>query len=123
MCTHGHNNMVKILNHHITSLIFFIIANFCISIFLFTLLKGANYLNWYGLQAQLVVTEAELVKEILNNKDGNYPKIDLEGYAKKLLGDGVSSSKGQKWAKMRKLSNNVFHAESLKVRDFLKLKN
>lgn len=64
----------------------------------------------------MVVTEAKLVKEILNDKDGNYPKIDLEGYAKKLLGDGVSSSKGQKWAKMRKLSNNVFHSESLKVR-------
>ncbi|KAI3452927.1 hypothetical protein Pfo_009590 [Paulownia fortunei] len=77
-------------------------------------LYGANFLNWYGPQAQLVVTEAELVKEILNNKDGNYPKIDLEGYAKKLLGDGLSSSKGKKWAKMRKITNKVFHAESLK---------
>ncbi|KAK6116409.1 hypothetical protein DH2020_049871 [Rehmannia glutinosa] len=77
-------------------------------------LYGANFLNWYGSQAQLVITEAELLKEILNNKDGNYPKIDLEGYAKKLLGDGLSSSKGQKWANMRKLANNVFHAESLK---------
>ncbi|KAL0446978.1 UNVERIFIED_CONTAM: cytochrome [Sesamum latifolium] len=77
-------------------------------------LYGANFLNWYGPQAQLVVTEAELVKEILNNKDENYPKIDLEGYAMKLLGDGLSSSKGQKWARMRKLANNVFHAESLK---------
>ncbi|KAL3830597.1 hypothetical protein ACJIZ3_019399 [Penstemon smallii] len=75
---------------------------------------GANFLNWYGPQAQLVVTEAELVKEILNNKNDNYPKIDLEGYAKKLLGDGLSSSKGEKWAKMRKLANHVFHAESLK---------
>ncbi|KAH6837684.1 hypothetical protein C2S53_018947 [Perilla frutescens var. hirtella] len=75
---------------------------------------GANFLNWYGLQAQLVVTEAALVKEILNNKNDNYPKIDLEGYAKKLLGDGVSSSKGQKWANMRKLASNVFHSESLK---------
>lgn len=75
---------------------------------------GANFMTWYGPQAELVVTEAKLVKEILNDKDGNYPKIDLEGYAKKLLGDGVSSSKGQKWAKMRKLSNNVFHSESLK---------
>ncbi|XP_047977898.1 cytochrome P450 CYP749A22-like [Salvia hispanica] len=75
---------------------------------------GENYLNWYGFQPQLVVTEAELVKEILNNKGGDYPKIDLDGFAKKLLGDGVSSSKGQKWKRMRKLANNSFHAESLK---------
>lgn len=72
-------------------------------------------MTWYGPQAQLVVTEPELVKEILTNKNDNYPKIDLEGYAKKLLGDGLSSSKGEKWVKMRKLANHVFHAESLKV--------
>ncbi|KAL3501533.1 hypothetical protein ACH5RR_035982 [Cinchona calisaya] len=77
-------------------------------------LYGATYLNWYGLQPQLVVTEPELVKEILNNKNDNYPKIDLEGYARKLLGDGLSSSKGEKWANMRNLANKVFHAESLK---------
>ncbi|KAL9166354.1 hypothetical protein ABFS82_05G024400 [Erythranthe guttata] len=78
------------------------------------ILYGENFLNWYGPQAQLVVTEAELVKEILNNKDENYPKINLEGHAKKLLGDGLSSSKGEKWANMRKLANRVFHADSLK---------
>ncbi|GER40587.1 cytochrome P450, partial [Striga asiatica] len=78
-------------------------------------LYGANFLNWYGPQAQLVVTELELVKEILNDKDGNFPKIDLEGHAKRLLGDGLSSSKGEKWAKMRKLANNAFHGESLKI--------
>ncbi|CAA0822509.1 Cytochrome P450 734A1 [Striga hermonthica] len=77
-------------------------------------LHGAKFLNWYGPQAQLVVTELELVKEILNDKDGNFPKIDLEGHAKRLLGDGLSSSKGKKWAKMRKLANNAFHGESLK---------
>ncbi|KAL3644603.1 hypothetical protein CASFOL_009783 [Castilleja foliolosa] len=77
-------------------------------------LYGANFLNWYGTQAQFVVTEAELVKEILSDKNGNFPKIDLEGFAKKLLGDGLSSSKGEKWANMRKLANNVFHATSLK---------
>lgn len=72
-------------------------------------------MNWYGPQAQLVVTEAELIKEILYNKDDVYPKIELEGHAKKLLGDGLSSTKGDKWSKLRKLANGVFHAESLKV--------
>ncbi|CAL5382268.1 unnamed protein product [Camellia sinensis] len=75
---------------------------------------GKNFLNWYGHQAQLVVTEAELIKDILNNKDDTYPKIDVEGHAKKLLGDGLSSSKGEKWAKLRKLANHAFHAENLK---------
>ncbi|KAK3039786.1 hypothetical protein RJ639_027099 [Escallonia herrerae] len=77
-------------------------------------LIGKTFLNWYGPQAQLVVTEPELIKEILNNRNDAYPKIDLEGYAKKLLGDGLSSTKGEKWVKLRKLANHVFHAESLK---------
>ncbi|KAI3719819.1 hypothetical protein L6452_20724 [Arctium lappa] len=77
-------------------------------------LYGRNFLNWYGAEAQLVVTDVELIKEILYNKDGAYPKIDLEGHAKKLLGDGLSSTKGHKWTKLRKLANGVFHGESLK---------
>ena len=76
---------------------------------------------WHGPQPQLVVTEAELIKEIMNNKDGVYPKIDLEGHAKKLLGDGLSSTKGDKWTKLRKIANGVFHGESLKVRVHLPL--
>lgn len=76
---------------------------------------GRNFLNWYGPQAQLVVTETELIKEIMYNKDGVYPKIELEGYAKKLLGDGLASTKGEKWIKLRKLANGVFHGETLKV--------
>lgn len=62
------------------------------------------------------MTEPELVKEILSNRNNNYPKIDLEGFFKKLFGDGVASSKGEKWVKMRKLANHVFHGESLKVK-------
>ncbi|CAK9142455.1 unnamed protein product [Ilex paraguariensis] len=73
-----------------------------------------NFLNWYGPQAQLVVTDTKHIKEILNNEDDGYPKIDLEGYAKKLLADGLPSSKGEKWVKMGKLANHVFHGESLK---------
>ncbi|KAK3027257.1 hypothetical protein RJ639_041203 [Escallonia herrerae] len=84
-------------------------------IFILTPKNGVQtFLNWYGPQAQLVVTESELIKEILNNRNEAYPKIDLEGYAKKLLGDGLSSTKGEKWVKLRKLANHVFHAESLK---------
>ncbi|KAL4639826.1 hypothetical protein ACB092_03G246300 [Castanea dentata] len=75
---------------------------------------GNNYLQWFGPKAQLVVTEPELIKEIVNNRDTAYTKPETETYAKKLLGDGLVTSVGEKWAKMRKLANNAFHAESLK---------
>ncbi|KAI3498000.1 hypothetical protein L1887_33684 [Cichorium endivia] len=75
---------------------------------------GMNFVNWHGSQAQIFVTEPELVKEVLNNREGAYPKMDMEGYAKKLLGEALITNEGEKWAKVRKLANHTFHAESLK---------
>ncbi|KAI3954484.1 hypothetical protein MKW92_053469 [Papaver armeniacum] len=75
---------------------------------------GKNFLCWIGSKPQLFITEMELVKEILNNKDGAYPKYKAEGYTKKLLGDGLVTTEGNKWVKQRKLANHAFHAESLK---------
>ncbi|KAL2471858.1 Cytochrome [Abeliophyllum distichum] len=75
---------------------------------------GMNFLNWHGSQAQLFLTEPELIKEVLMNRKGFYPKMDMEGYAKKLLGEALITNEGEKWAKIRKLANHTFHAESLK---------
>ncbi|KAM3707056.1 hypothetical protein ACJW31_03G196000 [Castanea mollissima] len=75
---------------------------------------GKNFLLWNGSQPELIVTEPELIKEILNNRDNTYVKEKPGGYIDKLLGDGLVFSTGEKWTKMRKLANNAFHAESLK---------
>ncbi|KAI8527486.1 hypothetical protein RHMOL_Rhmol12G0079000 [Rhododendron molle] len=77
-------------------------------------LYGKNYLIWHGPQAQLVVTELELIKEILNNKDGTYIKAKVDVFSTKLLGDGIVLSEGKKWSKLRKIANHAFYAESLK---------
>jgi len=77
---------------------------------------GRNYLSWLGPQAQLVITEPELVKEVLLNRDKTYPKTGSKDFAKKIVGDGLASIPGgEKWAKKRKLANHAFHGESLKV--------
>nr|XP_028947418.1 cytochrome P450 CYP749A22-like [Malus domestica] len=65
-------------------------------------------------QAQLIVKEPELCKEILNNKHGAFVKQKAQGMVKRLSGDGLPRSKGAKWFKMRKLANHAFHGESLK---------
>ncbi|KAB2621134.1 cytochrome P450 CYP749A22-like [Pyrus ussuriensis x Pyrus communis] len=83
-------------------------------IHLWTKTYGANFLQWYGSQAQLVITEPELCKEILTNKDRAYPKSEPKSFLRRLLGDGLVVSDGEKWAKMRKLANYAFHGEILK---------
>ncbi|KAK3027260.1 hypothetical protein RJ639_041206 [Escallonia herrerae] len=77
-------------------------------------LYGKNFLYWLGPQARLVVTEPELIKEILNNKDGACAKPKVQGYMKKLVGDGLGVTEGEKWSKLRKLANHAFHSENLK---------
>ncbi|KAI3867385.1 hypothetical protein MKX03_036512 [Papaver bracteatum] len=75
---------------------------------------GKNFLCWIGSKPRLFITEVQLVKEILNNKDGAYPKWKAEGYRKKLLGDGLVTAEGNKWVRQRKLANHAFHAEGFK---------
>ncbi|KAL1556599.1 cytochrome P450 CYP749A22-like protein [Salvia divinorum] len=77
-------------------------------------LYGNNFLHWIGTEPEIVVTEPELIKEILSNKEGTYPKTIVKGYFKKLLGDGLVVTEGEKWSKLRKLSNHAFHGDCLK---------
>ncbi|XVF38007.1 hypothetical protein REPUB_Repub20aG0060600 [Reevesia pubescens] len=75
---------------------------------------GKNYLSWNGVQAQLVITEPEIVKEVLKNSEKAFSKRKPPIYSRRLLGDGLVTTEGEKWAKQRKLANYVFHGESLK---------
>ncbi|XP_057777446.1 cytochrome P450 CYP749A22-like [Salvia miltiorrhiza] len=77
-------------------------------------LYGKNFLTWAGPQPHVVITEPEIAKEILTNKEGIFLKPKSRGNVKKLLGDGLVMAEGAKWFKLRKLANHAFYAESLK---------
>lgn len=97
-----------IFYHDISELLFHSFVEFlCVA--------GDNFLIWLGDQPQIVVTEPDLVKEILMDKEGVFRKVKPRDYAKRLLGDGLVVAEGEKWSKLRKLANFAFHGESLKV--------
>ncbi|KAE8712249.1 CYP749A22 protein [Hibiscus syriacus] len=75
---------------------------------------GRNYVYWNGVRAQLVISDPELVKEVLKNNEKAYPTKKPSIYVSKLVGNGLVSIEGEKWVRQRKLANNVFHGESLK---------
>ncbi|CAN1795307.1 Cytochrome P450 CYP749A22 [Linum perenne] len=83
-------------------------------VYSWTKLYGKNYLQWYGSRAQLVVTEPELIKEVLTSRNGDYEKEAFSAFMRDLIGDGLVVSRGEKWVKMRRLANHAFHGESLK---------
>ncbi|KAI7754130.1 hypothetical protein M8C21_014874, partial [Ambrosia artemisiifolia] len=73
-----------------------------------------NFLNWYGPQAELVITDTKIIREIASNRSVAYARPDLGPYHKKMLGDGLVTSSGKKWASQRKVANRAFSGESLK---------
>ncbi|XP_004295657.1 PREDICTED: cytochrome P450 734A1-like [Fragaria vesca subsp. vesca] len=75
---------------------------------------GKIFLQWLGTEAQLVVMEPELCKEILINKDRVYMQKKQEGLGKKLIGNSLGTSEGEQWLKHRKLANHALHGQSLK---------
>ncbi|KAE8680558.1 Cytochrome P450 [Hibiscus syriacus] len=75
---------------------------------------GKNYLYWKGTQAELVITEPELAKEILKNSEKAFLKRKLNAFDSKILGEGLVMAEGEKWVKLRRLANYVFHGESIK---------
>ncbi|KAE8710155.1 CYP749A22 protein [Hibiscus syriacus] len=81
---------------------------------------GKNHLSWIGASARLIITEPELAKELLKSNEGAFPKRTSrerkgeDDFSIKILGDGLVTSEGEKWAKHRKLANHAFHGESLK---------
>ncbi|XWS69602.1 hypothetical protein CRYUN_Cryun04dG0192700 [Craigia yunnanensis] len=84
-------------------------------------LYGKNYLSWGGNRAQVFITEPELVKEVLKSSERDFPKKtgremkeNEDDFVNKILGNGLVTSEGEKWAKKRKLANHAFHGESLK---------
>ncbi|KAL3522884.1 hypothetical protein ACH5RR_015718 [Cinchona calisaya] len=67
-----------------------------------------------GAGAELVITDLDLIKEILNDKEQYFTIAKLSKYLKKIVGGGVGQSEGEKWVKLRKLANQAFHGESLR---------
>ncbi|XP_021976686.1 cytochrome P450 CYP749A22 [Helianthus annuus] len=75
---------------------------------------GKNFLYWQGPQPELVVTEPELLKQIMSVRELT-TRIQGTGPAfKKIFGGGLIFSQGEKWATQRKLATHAFNGERLK---------
>jgi cytochrome P450 len=82
------------------------------------LLKNSNAgtvsFTWFGPNPRVMIPDPESVREVLSNKFGHFGKQRFSR-AGKLLGNGVASHEGEKWAKHRRILNPAFHHERIKV--------
>ncbi|XP_071690144.1 cytochrome P450 CYP749A22-like [Rutidosis leptorrhynchoides] len=77
-------------------------------------LYGKKFMYWRGPQPELVVAEPEVVKEIMSDKANSTRKPVFAYSVRKIIGEGIISSEGEKWAKQRKLATHAFNGERLK---------
>ncbi|KAJ7514149.1 hypothetical protein O6H91_23G030500 [Diphasiastrum complanatum] len=70
------------------------------------------YTKWSNIY---VISDPELMKEILSNKFGHFPKETAAPASRDLMGDGLVLAKGEKWAKQRRILSHGFHVEMLKA--------
>ncbi|GMI99701.1 cytochrome P450, family 72, subfamily A, polypeptide 15 [Hibiscus trionum] len=72
-----------------------------------------SFVVWYGTTPRVTIMEPDLIKEILNNKSGDFPKPKTNSFTR-LFVSGLASYHGDKWAKHRKIVSPAFHTEKLK---------
>ncbi|XP_022761129.1 cytochrome P450 CYP72A219-like isoform X2 [Durio zibethinus] len=74
---------------------------------------GKISMSWKETRASIIVADTELMKLVLENKNGHFVKPPLNPLVD-LLQLGVSTLEGEKWAKRRRLITPAFHLEKLK---------
>ncbi|CAA3015256.1 cytochrome P450 CYP72A219-like [Olea europaea subsp. europaea] len=75
---------------------------------------GTNSFIWLGPRPSVIITEPELVKEVLT-KNYIYQKPQIMNPLAKMISQGVVTYDGDKWTKHRKIINPAFHFEKLKL--------
>lgn len=76
---------------------------------------GKNFLYWFGTRPRLAISDPEMIKEVLVNQSGGFRKVPFNPQAKVLFGEGLVGLEGEKWTLRRRIANQAFTLERVKV--------
>lgn len=77
---------------------------------------GKTFVWWFGTQPRLHLADPESIKEVFLNTGASYDKARFDPLSKLLFGDGLIALNGEKWVVHRRIANQAFNMERVKVR-------
>jgi hypothetical protein len=75
---------------------------------------GKTSMSWFGSTPRVTIVDPALAKDVLSSKFGHLEKLNFPALAK-VMGDGLASHEGARWAKHRRILGPAFQLEKLKV--------
>jgi cytochrome P450 len=83
---------------------------------------GKSYLWWFGWEPRITVTNLDLIKQVLPNKDHAFANSQLQlKFSTPIIGKGLVKTDGKQWALHRRIVSPAFHHEKLKVNKTLQM--
>lgn len=77
---------------------------------------GKTFLYWFGVIPILATADLDMIKDIfMNTGGGSFEKVRLNPQAKLLFGQGLNGLVGEEWALHRRIANQAFMMERIKV--------
>ncbi|CAN5960418.1 unnamed protein product [Sphagnum jensenii] len=75
-----------------------------------------SYLWWLGWEPRITITDLDLIKQVLPNKDHAFTKSQMMlKFMMPVIGKGLVTTDGEEWALHRRIVNPAFHHEKLKA--------
>ncbi|KAI4999277.1 hypothetical protein ZWY2020_003866 [Hordeum vulgare] len=79
-------------------------------------IHGRTFLYWFGARPSLCVADVNVVKQVLADRSGMYPKNIGNPHIARLLGKGLVLTDGDDGKRHRKVVQPTFNMDKLKVR-------
>ncbi|KAH8939971.1 hypothetical protein BDL97_15G064500 [Sphagnum fallax] len=77
---------------------------------------GKSYLWWFGWEPRITITDLNLIKQVLPNKEHAFTKSQMMlKFTMPVIGKGLVTTDGEEWALHRRIVNPAFHHEKLKA--------
>ncbi|KAI6688233.1 hypothetical protein NL676_025061 [Syzygium grande] len=75
---------------------------------------GKTFVYWFGSTPRVVISDPDMIKEVLMNTGGSYDHIGFNPQARLLFGQGLVGPVGEKWAIHQRIANQAFTMERIR---------